>query len=816
VFPTPSAKTAIVYKERRIPYAELVERIGVCARSLPLAAGERAVIFAENRAEWAFALYAIWQLEGVVVPIDHATSAPDLSRLFGDCEPAIIFCSELTRAKAAEALALAKISAQIIDLDSLNALPAGEPVLALASPKNMDSLAAILYTTGTTGEPKGVMLSYTNLDASRCAVRTGGFFEPTDTILGLLPLHHILPLQGTILVPLSSGCTIAFATGMQKEEIASVMQAENVTTFIGVPRIYELFHAAIMEKVRASLAGRIFFAVSRVCGSQKLGRFLFTKVHAQLGPKVRFWVCGGAKSNPVVMRDLWALGFRLAEGYGLTETSPIISFNKRSPRFGVGAPAHNLEARIIEEEIAVCGANVMLGYYKKPALTANAIRDGWFYTGDTGFLGRKGALHVTGRKDDLIVLPNGKKIDPETIEREIASMSPMIREIGVLQRNGQLAAVIYPSVDLLALDILDALQTIKKEIIERYNKTSAAYRRIFQISIATETLPRTRMGKMRRFMLQNFFTGKAAQSGQASDQTSNRTLSILCEHLAKKKGMPVGPETRLDFDLALDSLDRFELCSFARNSFNCILGEAEVANAESIADLAILVEKAKRIHPEAQETKAAGEIPKLRTNTRSIMRSLIVCATRFSFRIHSEGLENLPNGPCIVAANHESYLDMPCLIALLPKPFLARCITWVKASPVMERVVRCISRGKNIITVHSQKPLSLILEASESVIESGHNLLIFPEGLRSRTGALAAFRPGFAMIAVKKKIPVVPIAIRGTYAAMPRGRFVPRFGKRIHITITPPILPLEGESDADLALRVHDRIADILARSAGE
>jgi len=204
-------------------------------------------------------------------------------------------------------------------------------------------------------------------------------------------------------------------------------------------------------------------------------------------------------------------------------------------------------------------------------------------------------------------------------------------------------------------------------------------------------------------------------------------------------------------------------------------------------------------------------MPKLRTHTRSIMRSCIVGVTRLLFRLRCEGLENLPEGPCILAANHESYLDMPCLIALIPKAYLARCIAWVKASPVMERVVRLIARGKNIITVHSKKPLSLILEASESVIESGHNLIIFPEGLRSRTGALAAFRPGFAMIANKKKIPVVPIVIKGTYAAMPRGRFIPRFGKRIQFIITPPILPLDGESDADLALRVHDRIAKIIA-----
>jgi long-chain acyl-CoA synthetase len=457
----------------------------------------------------------------------------------------------------------------------------------------------------------------------------------------------------------------------------------------------------------------------------------------------------------------------------------------------------------------VRGKNVMLGYYKRPELTAKAVRDGWFFTGDTGSLNRDGSVRVTGRKDDLIVLPNGKKIDPEAIEREIASKSPRIREIGVLQHGGQLAAVIYPSADLLAEDADTALQIIQEEIIEPYNNNAAAHQRIFQISIATESLPRTRMGKLRRFMLQNFFTNKTENSSEGQAEPAGDTLSILCDHLGGKKGTTAIPETRLDFDLALDSLDRFEICSFIQSTFGCMLSETDVADANTIADLAVLVENAERTPADAQGLKAA--MPKLRTNTRSFIRACLVVVLRFTFRIRKEGLENLPEGPCILVANHESYLDIPCLITMLPKAFYARCCTWVKASPVMEKFVRFVSRGKNIITVHSKKPLSLILEISESVIESGHNLIIFPEGLRTRTGALAAFRPGFAMIANKKKIPVVPIAIEGTYEAMPRGKILPRFGKRLRLTIIPPILPLEGESDSDLALRAHDRIAEFLA-----
>jgi len=813
VFPTPSAKIAITYKERAIPYTELIQRIMACREILEISPGERVAIIAENRPEWAYAFHAIWQRRGVAVPIDLALPVQDIAMILKDSQPAALFHSGQTLSTVQEALSLAGQGAKLIPLESLDALPLGEETLAEAAPHDMDALAALLYTSGTTGEPKGVMLSYANLDTSLRAVRENGFFRSDDTVITILPLHHILPLQASIIISLYAGCKISFPASLQREDIAATLAKEKVTTFIGVPRLYEMFHTAIMERVRASLAGRVLFAISRRIGSRKLGNILFAKVHANFGPYMGPWVCGGAKADVEVVRDLWALGFHIVEGYGLTETSPIISFNpyNRTRPGTTGRPIINTEVRIVDNEVVARGSHVMLGYYNKPELTAKVIRDGWFYTGDTGFLDRKGYLHVTGRKDELIVLPNGKKIDPETIERTLSSMSPLIREIGVLQRNGQLAAVIYPCEDLLALDILGALQTIREEIIERYNTTVASYRRILQICIATETLPRTRLGKMRRFMLQNFFSGnRESTRPDAQEAIADDVQALLCEYLGKKKGMRALPESRLDFDLTLDSLDRLELASFVQKSFARSLSEMDIAKAESIADLASLVHNAAPL-TSANEEAPAEDMPKFRGNSRSIMRNLIVFVVSHCFRIRKQGLENLPEGPCILVANHESYLDIPCLIATLPKAFLARSISWVKASPVMEKVVRCISRGQNMITVHSKKPLGATLQISEAVIESGHNLIIFPEGSRSLTGEIAPFRPGFAMIACKKQVPVVPIAIEGAFEAMPRGKIIPRFGRKIEITITPAIMPFADESDGSLARRAHDRIAELLA-----
>ena len=819
MFPIPSAKTAIAYKERAISYEEFVRSIMACRAILEIAPGDRVAIVAENRPEWIIAFYAVWQRRGVAVAIDPSMPAEDMAAIFKDCQPKAVFCSAQTEAAVQETLRLAGVHAACTDLAVIDTLPPGEALLAESAPHDMDALAALVYTSGTTGEPKGAMLSYRNLNTSARAVRAGGFYQDDDTVLVLLPLFHVFPLQGSMVIPITYGCKLALAAGMQKEDIAAALTKEKCTHVIGVPRLYEMFHAGITEKVRASAAGRVLFALNRCIGSRRLGRILFSKVHNLLGPHVRVWICGGAKTNKSIMRDMQVLGFCITEGYGLTEAASLLSFNPiKKPRVGTaGIPASNMEVRIIDNEIALRGGNVMLGYYNKPEQTARMIRDGWLYTGDTGSIDSKGHLHVTGRRDELIVLPNGKKIDPEVIEKQICAMSPLIREIGVLQHNGQLAAVIYPCESLLAADILGALQTIKEEIIERYNDTVALYRRILQIHITTETLPRTRLGKMRRFMLQNFFDANRedAKATAQKDTITDDTLRALCEYLGRRKGMTAKPESRLDFDLTLDSLDRLELTSFIQTNFGRSLSEADIAQAGSITDVAALVHNAAPADENTFKEITARNIPQPRKHNRSILRPIIAFMVRHCFRYRTEGLELLPeDGPCILAANHESYLDIPCLVASLPKTYLSRSITWVKASPIMEKIVRFLTRGKNILVVHAKKPLSLTLRISERVLDAGHNLIIFPEGLRSRDGQLADFRPGFAILACKKKIPIIPIAIDGTYEIMPRGRLIPRFGRTIRFTVTEPIMPLEGESDTELAQRVHDRIAKVIAAQA--
>lgn len=816
MFPKPSERIAITAPGVHLTYTGLIRRINAAAAVLAVAPGDRVAIVSENRPQWIYAFHAIWQRQAVVVPVDPGMPAADMAVIFADCRPAAVCASQSTRETVASALAQAGLTSNTVLLENFDSLADGPDTLPLSEPADPRALAALPYTSGTTGQPKGVMLSYENLSTSADAVRAQGYYRADDNVMALLPFFHILPLQGAIIVPLSAGCKVAFAAGLQREDIARTLREEEITLFVGVPRLYSMFHAAISERVRASLVGRTLFGLSRLIGSQRFGHAIFGKVHRALGPNVRVWVTGGAKANLTMLKEMWALGFRIIEGYGLTETAPIVSFNPQNqPRLGsAGLPVQGTEVRIDDGEIVVRGKNVMLGYYNKPEATAKVIRDGWFHTGDTGEFDTKGYLVVTGRKDEMIVLPNGKNIDPEDIERDLGASNTLVQEVAVLQVNGQLAAVIQPQAECSATGLDAAGKTIQTQVIEPYNARVPNYRRILHLRMSGDPLPRTRLGKLRRFLLKDFFTSEAATSQRPDQAITDNTLAQVCGFLSRRKKIQARPESRLDLDLGLDSLDRLEMAAFLQSELGLTIAEADLARAATVEEAVSLARAATD-----DEVLQAGdpfdgpvEMPKLRKGARSSARALLSFFMRRLFRLRIEGLENLPEKPCIIVANHESYLDAPSLIAKFPKKFLPRSVTWIKASNIMERIVRFLSRGRNIIVVHAKSDLAATLRSSAAVIEAGYNLMVFPEGLRSRDGGLASFRPGFAMIACRAGVPVVPVAIEGSLEAMPYGKTFPRFGKKICLKILPALVPHAGETPEALAARARSAIASIVER----
>ncbi len=406
-------KTAFFFDDRPVSYRDLRLNIGAFASRYRIKPGDRVAVICENRPEWIYAFFSAWANRGIAVPVDASLDSAAMSAIIKDCTPAVVFTSKSFRKTVQIAICQAGVSSDLIITD--DPVPTTDSDLDINFDKS--HTAVIVYTSGTTGAPKGVMLSFNNLLSNIRALQELKMFVTRDIIIGLLPFHHILPLQGTVIAPFFIGATVVYLSKLSPENILQALKRHQVTMFLGVPRLYELFHRSLMEKLDKNYLAKLIFRTLRIMGSQRLAAAIFHQVHQRFGGHVRAYLTGGAPMDPHIARDLTALGFKLVEGYGLSETSPLLAFNRfDAVRIGsVGQALPGSEIKIIKNEIVVRGPNIMQGYWQNPAATAAVIRDGWLHTGDTGHIDRKGYLFIDGRKDEMIVLDNGKNIDPEKI-----------------------------------------------------------------------------------------------------------------------------------------------------------------------------------------------------------------------------------------------------------------------------------------------------------------------------------------------------------------------------------------------------------------
>jgi long-chain acyl-CoA synthetase len=809
-------KNAIVAGDEAISYRELLRRVEACAEQYDIRPGDRVALFLENSPLWICLFYSVWRKGGLCVPVDYSLQPEELAFILNDCTPAVLFCTGKERETVSAALSRCAVPPRVIDAgivsDAIGSFPPSA-VFSIDPPRPGDT-AVIMYTSGTTGAPKGVMLTYENLQASIQGVRDLKMLTGDDAIIALLPFYHIFPLQGSVLAPLALGSEIVFIPGLTKEEIFGTLQRHRVTMFLGVPRLYKLFHAGLMEQVRANPAAFLLFLVARVFRNQRLGRRLFDRIHRAFGGRVHSYLVGGAKLDPGVARDLWTLGFRLVEGYGATETAPLIAFNpgQRIKLGSVGLPMAGTEVKIEDGEVLVRGRNVMKGYWNKPEETARALRGGWFHTGDTGFFDRAGYLYLTGRKDEMIVLPNGKNVNPEEIEADIMSLALPIREIGVMENDGRLLALVYPN---LAWDGVqgyrEVFENIKREISERYNRTVAHYKKILKVLFVDEEFPKTRLGKVKRFMLHEAARSARKGAAPAAGDRPPETEAIR-RFLKGLKRADAAPDAHLELDLGLDSLEVFMLLAFVERTFGVKLDAEDVSRHPTVDGFAHLVRKrgAPGAGPSAdvswREILSSGTARFDQRPTR-LYKAIPLARRLFRrfFSFSSSGAGSLPPEPFIVAANHQSYLDIIAISISLPRPIMERSFFWVKASRFASRFIRLLSGGKSILLLDRARRLKHVLFASASILRSGRNLIVFPEGIRTRDGRMAPFKKTFAILSRELGVPIVPARIDGAYEALP---YKSARLRRSVITVRylPPVYPGD-RSHEELAAAVEKAIS---------
>jgi long-chain acyl-CoA synthetase len=800
-----------VGKNINLTYNQLLSQTEQYATLLKDMVNQRMIIFSENRPEWIYALYAGWRKGATIVPVDVMLTQEDVDYIVSDSVPSVVFCSAEKSQMIHQACKSSRQNPEILVFEKIAMDSAKMPEEMVIT--DHERTALILYTSGTTGNPKGVMLSFRNLLANLTAVcQDVKIYTPGDRIMILLPFHHILPLVGSIVAPLYSGGTMVLNTSLASEDMMSTLKDYQVTIMIGVPRLYQLIYKGLREKIRHSMIARFMLWSAGRIGSQKFSHALFGTVHKKFGGHLRYLVCGGAPVEPEVVRLFKDLGFELLEGYGMTETAPMITFT-RPGAIKPGIPGHPLpgiQIRFDDGEIVVYGDNVMQGYFNKPEETAMVLKDGWLHTGDLGFIDDEGYVHITGRKKEIIVLPNGKNINPEEVERAIYKQSAFVKETGVFLKDGILQAILLPDFRKLnEAGIHDTEEHFRWKVIDEVNRSVSPYKKVLRFHITSSELPKTRLGKLKRYLLPEL-TGIRKREKQNEPRT--REYQAIKKFLEEETQQTVHPDDHLELDLALDSLGRVSLSAFIETAFGVDIPESSLADFQSITRLADHIHQKKtRLNFEgiswSQILKEKVHL-KLPDSwfTHNLIKNIMNVGFRAFMRIKARGLENLPGQACIIAPNHQSVLDGFLVASLLKRRFIKRTYVYAKEKHFRGPILRFLANRNNIILVDVNKDLKLSIQKLAEVLKKGKNLMIFPEGTRSLNGKMGEFKQTFAILSQELKVPVIPVAIKGSYDILPAGSRFPRLFKQVSVEFLKPVYP-ENHTYESLKNLVYQRLA---------
>jgi long-chain acyl-CoA synthetase len=809
-----------------------------------------------NRPEWIAALLGIVRAGAVAMPVAEQLTDHELGRLIAHsgCRRVV------TTGKRAKSIAALDVPGdfEVIVLDEP---PDGLEGITLLSWSELlegeradlpelgaDRTAVLLYTSGTTGTPKGVPLTHRNLCANVQALLDARLAGPDDRLFLPLPLHHTYPLTVGVLAPLAVGAPIVLPAGITGPQIMKALREGRCTVMVGVPRLYEALVQAVDGQVKArgaiaALAVRGMLAASvwaRRRLGWRLGRRLFGALHRRLGPELRLLASGGARLDPEIAWRLEGLGWQVLTGYGLTETAPILTFNLpgRARIESVGQPIAGVELRIApqegteagEGEIQARGPSVFRGYFENPEATATSFtEDGFFRTGDLGYLDDDRFLFIVGRSKELIVLAGGKNVFPDEVEA-VYGETRLVREVAVLEHDDRLVALFVPAPEAIKGRSLDDLKEELRKEMSRLARRLPSYQRVADFAITRQPLPRTQIGKLRRHELPEIYQQEQSSGGRpkpspvatAADRELIETppASEIWAWLNERfRGETLTLDTSPQFDLNLDSFDWMSLAMELEERFGVRLTEDALGRIMTLRDLlqeslqaaesgaGVDEAETRRLTPEQE--RALAPRGRALTALAAALYGLNRILMRLLFRARAQGLESLPaEGPLLIAPNHLSYLDPFVIAAALPWR-RARHLYWAGWTGLLFRgpLTRLFSRACQVVPVDPERGLTSTLAIGRAVLDQGSQLVWFPEGERSNDGELHRFLPGVGWLLDKTGARALPIFIEGTFEALPPGRVLPRL-HRVAVRFGEPIDAAELERDA--ADQAHTAMAERL------
>ena len=779
---------------------------------------DKVALILENQPEWGIIYLGIVQAGLSCVPLDPQLSVQELENLINDSGAKIIFCSYNVFRKRSRRDSLAKFvvldageaeTENFLRFSDIKRIPPDKSILPSVLPEDV---ASLIYTSGTTALPKGVLLTHKNFCANFKSIEKLNLCFSNDNFLSILPLHHAYAFTVTLLTPLLLGATVTYCLSFRPQEILQIIKETKITILVGVPQLFSLLHKAILDRIKKIpvFLRPIFLP------------FIKITLKRNLGGCFRFAVSGGARLEPKIGQDLLKLGLKLIEGYGLTETAPIVTLNPlRKIKFGsVGKALPGVEIRINNPdksgvgEVLIKGENLMQGYFKQPDLTAQAIKESWFYSGDLGYVDKEGYLFLTGREKDVIVLSSGKNIYPEELE-EYFCASPYIKEICILpkreKRFGHLIEALYAIVvaDLeyfRAMNEVDIRGKIRWEL-ENLSRDLPTYKHIMGFTVTKEELPRTPLKKIKRYLVREKYLEEKLQEVRIQEEVfseeNQKLLSLdiakkITTYISRELKKPVYLDSHLEIDLGIDSLTRVELGLGLEALLKIEIPDDFLYSASTVKEVIIkiqdLMEKPslkkpiikevqkewsqilRELPPEAILKKIRVEATFLDKLFTLIAKVIFLFIFRIFWRLKIQGKENLPKeGPFIICPNHASYLDGFVIFSSLPLKGTLGTF-FIGYSAIFERpIVRWAIKAGRLIPIDPNVNLTEAMQSVSYVLAQKKIACIFPEGKRSIDESVDEFKKGAGILIKELDIPAIPVYIKGSHQSWPRGNRFPQF-----------------------------------------
>jgi long-chain acyl-CoA synthetase len=812
------------YRTNRWGYQQIVAGARRFARELEgrIGKGDAVLVWAESSPEWAIVFWGCLLRGAVVVPIDRISTSEFCSRVAQQVSAKILIYSH--------GIPAADLNIPHLAIESLVDAIAHHSDAKYASPQlSRQDILEIVFTSGTTAEPRGVVITHGNVLANieplereiKKYLRYEKIFHPLR-FLNLLPLSHVFGQMLALFVAPILGANTIFRESLKPAELLETIRKERVSVLIAVPRLIESLQREIERQMEAE--GRTEKFRKDFAGSEKEHFFLrwwrFRRIHNRLGWKFWAFISGGAALPPSTESFWNRLGYAVIQGYGLTETTSLISLNHpfRSDKGSIGKLFPGLEMRAdASGEILVRGENIAAGYWSARSLQPVVGEDGWFHTGDLAEVDEQGRLFFKGRQKNVIVTPAGMKIYPQDLERALREQPGVMDGVVIgLERDG--------NAEPCAVLLLDNQTVDAGIVVQSANKSLADFQQIRQWVVWPDRdFPRTPTQKPLLPRIREFTEAKLWR------QPETQHVNPLSELVARITGRPqstLSSNTALEGELNMSSLDRVELMSALEGRYQVDLNEAKFSEIKTISQLEQFLQTGSVSRAEYDYPGWAQN--RLITGIRLAVYYLMVWpATYILAAPRVRGRENLRGlrGPILVVSNHITYIDIGWILAALPARFRHRLATAMGGERLaalrrpsekmnfLQRLVEMVGYFLvialfNVFPLPRDSGFRRSFSFAGDLADRRWNVLIFPEGLTTPDGELQTFRAGIGLLATQLDLPIIPMRIDGAFDLRQAGRRVARPG-HVRVTVGEPVRFAAGQDANEIARELQRRVAEL-------